>query len=252
MRFLLYFLLLSVTVAVNYLANALPLNGQRTGEISRKLEVLFTPAGYVFGIWGVIYSLLFLWVFRQLLIRYRFSPVYRAALAGFAASCIFNTSWIVLWHYEQFIMTVVVMVLLLLSLIYVYVRVREVQQTFFDLLPFSIYLGWVSVALIANISYVLVYYQWDGWGLSAVVWTVLLLLTALTLALLMQWRMRDDVYPLVFIWAFVGIFVQRYVDYPVVGYTALACAFILVVSFILSRWAAHRRAAETQHFSNDQ
>ena len=48
-------LIFIVTVAINGAANALPINGQTTAEISDRFRVFVIPAGYVFAIWGLIY-----------------------------------------------------------------------------------------------------------------------------------------------------------------------------------------------------
>ncbi len=42
-------------VTVNVLANALPINGQNTGDISDRFAIYFVPAGWVFAIWLPIY-----------------------------------------------------------------------------------------------------------------------------------------------------------------------------------------------------
>lgn len=44
------------TIVVNGLANALPLNGVTSGEVSNRFGVYFVPAGYVFSVWGLIYA----------------------------------------------------------------------------------------------------------------------------------------------------------------------------------------------------
>lgn len=71
------------------------------------------------------------------------------------------------------------MIALLVTLIILYIRIKSVEHNFSDLLPFSVYLGWISVATIANISYVLVEIGWVGFGISEVVWTIVCLLLLL-------------------------------------------------------------------------
>lgn len=189
-----------VVILVNYLSNALPFNGQTTSEISNKLTVLFTPAGYVFFIWGLIYLHLGVWIIRQFPKGRRNLPIYQNTSVLFVLSCILNSAWVVLWHYEFFVTTVVVIVSLLLTLIALYKKVQVSDPGLFDRLPFSIYLGWISVATIANISYVLVYLEWDGFGLSNVTWTIIMLVVATLLAVWFNIAKSDRVYPLVFVW----------------------------------------------------
>ncbi|MCA0970556.1 tryptophan-rich sensory protein [Halobacillus litoralis] len=229
------FLAYLIVLTVNALANILPLNGQTTGEISNRLNVLFTPAGYVFSIWGLIYLLLGIWLVRQLPSYKRDRYKYRNTRGLFVLSCLLNSLWIFMWHYEFFAVSVVVMLGLLVTLIRLYVRMKDEGGTFFDVLPFSVYLGWVSVATIANISYFLNVIEWNGWGLSSSVWTFLLIIVATILAIVVLFKENDRIYPLVFIWALIGIGVQNAEGgVPVVVYTAYAAAVILTI-FVVYR-----------------
>ncbi|GGM41231.1 hypothetical protein GCM10011351_29270 [Paraliobacillus quinghaiensis] len=229
LRFFINFLALVFVIIINYLSNALPFNGQTTSEISNRINVLFTPAGYVFSIWGVIYLLLAIWVFRQLPKARRNLPVYIKATPLFVLSCLLNSFWLFLWHYEYFVFSVVIMVALLINLITLYTRVKAVATSFSDLLPFSVYLGWVSVATIANISYVLVEFGWNGFGLSDSFWTITMLFVATVLAAIFRLKERDVAYPLVFVWAFIGIGVRNLSDYPTVSYAAYFCAAVVFI-----------------------
>ncbi|MED0685363.1 TspO/MBR family protein [Anoxybacillus ayderensis] len=229
-RFVVYAGAYVMMVLVNAIAEWLPLNGQTTGEISRKVNVLFTPAGYVFSIWGFIYILLAIWILRQFPSSRRDLPIYRQAFVPFVVSCIFNALWIVVWHYEYFLFSVVVMLSLLFTLIWLYKVVKHTNPRFFDLFPFSVYLGWISVATIANISFVLKYNGWNGFGLSDAFWAIAMLLVATALALLFMLRQRDYVYPLVFVWAFVGIGMKNQGTASLVAYAAFLLAGIILIS----------------------
>ncbi|MGP4069480.1 TspO/MBR family protein [Halobacillus sp. B29] len=231
-KFILNLFAYLLVVVVNGLANTLPLNGQTTGEISNRLNVLFTPAGYVFSIWGLIYILLGIWVLRQFPVSRRNLPIYQAVSGLFVLSCILNSLWIFMWHYNFFGLSVIVMILLLLTLIRLYIKAEAVDASFLDRLPFSVYLGWISVATIANISYYLTYIEWSGFGISASVWTFILLIIATLLAFYILITKNDWVYPLVFVWAFVGIGVQNQdADVPLVVYSSyIFAALILVVT----------------------
>src|SRR5574338_1246700 len=110
------------TLVVNGLANALPLNGQNTGQISDRFDVYFVPAGYVFSIWGIIYLGLIAFGIFQALPAQRENPRLRATGWWIVLSGLANSTWIFLWHYQQFPLTVVVMLVLLASLIIIYLR----------------------------------------------------------------------------------------------------------------------------------
>ncbi|GAB6257845.1 TspO/MBR family protein [Peribacillus sp. N1] len=226
-------------VTMNFLANYLPLNGQTSGEISDKLDVLFTPAGYVFSIWGLIYFLLAIWVFRQFLSKHQNSPAYKASFPWFALSCVLNGAWLLAWHYEHFLLSVFIIIALLATLMVIYTNVKKVKHASFDLFPFSVYTGWVSVATIADISYYLTYIKWDGFGVSSSTWTIVLLIAATILAFVFAGKNRDWCYPLVFVWAFIGIGIRNSSAYPVItdiSYILAVITFIVSITiFIKSR-----------------
>ncbi|WNF23423.1 TspO/MBR family protein [Mesobacillus jeotgali] len=231
-RFILNLIATVLVVAVNALANILPINGQTTGEISNNLDVLFTPAGYVFGIWGLIYFLLLIWTIRQFPASRRNLPVYEKATPLYLLSSALNIAWILLWHYEFFLLTVIVMIGLLLTLIKLYHLIKKEDHSFWNLLPFSVYLGWISVATIANISYYLKFIGWNGFGLSDVTWTLIMLVVATTLAIYFHHKHDDRIYPLVFIWAFIGIGVKNAASHPTVSTTSYVLSAIILIAII--------------------
>ncbi|KIL48273.1 tryptophan-rich sensory protein [Jeotgalibacillus soli] len=234
-RFYINLIALISVILLNILANILPINGQTTGEISNRLNVFFTPAGYVFSIWAIIYALLLVWVLRQSLKWQRDRDVYRKTSALFVISCILNIIWIFMWHYEVFAGSVFIMIGLLATLTLLYLTIQRQDMTFFDRLPFSVYLGWVSVAMIANISYSLTYYYWSGWGISDILWTVILLLFAAALALHIRYHKNDWVYPLVFVWAFIGIGVKNEENASVIVFTAYVLSVVIMIGIFMLR-----------------
>lgn len=228
---------LSVVVFVNYLANAIPLNGQTTGEISNRLLVIITPASYIFIIWGFIYFMLFLWFFRQLPKVRRNLLIYKQSFRLFLLSCILNVLWLFSWHNEKFILSVIIMISLLLTLISLYYITKKSAQTFIDAAPFSIYLGWISIATIVNISYVLVYLEWGRFGLSDVLWTVIMLIVATFLSVVFRIRNHDPLFPLV-LWAFIGIGIKNVENFPIVTYVAFVLVGLILLMIIFGN---HKR-----------
>jgi hypothetical protein len=204
-----------VAIVVNGLANALPLNGQNTGEISNRFEVYFTPAGYVFSIWGLIYLGLIAFAIFQALPSQRENPRLRTVGWWVVVGSIANAAWIFLWHYEFFPLTLLVMLVLLASLIITYLRlgVNRAQVSTAEKLaaqlPFSIYLGWITVATVANATALLDYLKWNAWGIPAVTWMWIILAAVLVIALLMNFTRRDIGYALVILWAVAGIGVKH-------------------------------------------
>jgi benzodiazapine receptor len=200
-------------VAVNVMANALPLNGKTTAELSDAYPNLFVPAGYVFSIWGIIYILLLVFTVYQ----------FRRGEEGFlgrigylfALSCASNIVWIFLWHYEYVLLSLLVMFALLGSLIMIYLRLDigrsqvSRDEKLYVHLPFSVYLGWITVAPIANVVAALVSLGWDGFGLGEVFWTVAMMAVAILLTVVNLVSRSDVAYSLVIIWALGGIVVKQ-------------------------------------------
>ena len=236
-RYALMVLTLVCVIAVNALANYLPLNNQTTAEISNRLPVLFTPANYVFFIWVVIYIILFVWLMGMWKKAKLANTIYRKRSTLFTISNILNIAWVYLWHYEYFLLTVAVMLALLITMIALYATYSINDHHYMSRLPISIYLGWISVATIANISYVLTVYQWNGWGLSDPLWAVIMMTFGTAVALHVRFHHFDIWYVLVFIWGFIGIAVRNGFDELLVSTAALfLCAVMFVgILFIKKR-----------------
>ncbi|RNF38423.1 TspO/MBR family protein [Planococcus salinus] len=220
-------------IVVNALANILPINGQTTGEISNRLPVLFTPAGYVFSIWSVIYILLAVWIIGfWLRLKKGETPSVKITVF-FLLNAVFNISWLFLWHYEFFAWSLVAMFGYLLSLIALYYQYDDAERKFTERLPVSIHMGWVSVATITNISYVLTYYNWSGWGLSNELWAVIMLTVATALALHIRFHHNDIPFALVFVWAFIGIAVKNNTDELLVTASSLFLTGVILTGILL-------------------
>jgi hypothetical protein len=227
-----------VTLAVNGLADALPLNGQTTGSISDRFPVLFTPAGYVFSIWGLIYIGLLAFGIYQLLPSQAANPRLERIGWWFALSCFFNSIWIFLWHFNLFPLTLAAMLGLLLCLLIIYLRLHggepaagpvSVGERWLVNLPFSVYLGWISVAMIANFAVVLNYAGWNATDLTAVILTILVLLAGVGLGVAMTLLRQEIAYPLVLVWAYVGIWLKQTLVSPLVGMIALLGAGVILL-----------------------
>jgi hypothetical protein len=200
-------------IAVNALANILPLNGITTGEVSDSYPNLFAPAAPTFAIWGLIYLLLALYTLYLLGLFRGNGPVNETLLrrtgAVFIALNLLNAAWIFAWHYELILLSMLLMVLLLICLLDMVLIIREQKlsgrEKFFVRLPFSVYLGWITVATIANAAVLLVSLGWDGLGLSEEFWTILVLAVGVLIGVVTTLRLKSAAYGLVLIWAYAGI-----------------------------------------------
>ena len=232
------------TIVINGLANALPLNGLQTGEISDRFQVYFVPAGYVFSIWGLIYLGLIVYAVFQALPSQRENPRLRSTGWWVSLSGLANIAWIFLWHYEQFPLTLLAMLLLLATLIVTYLRLgtrrtsAPIAERLAVRLPFSIYLGWITVATVANVTSLLDYLKWDGFGLSPELWMGIILAAVTVIAVLMNFTRRDLAYALVLLWALAGIAVKHAGVASVVmptWFTFAVVALTLPVAFLICR-----------------
>lgn len=231
------------TITINALANIVRFNGLNTGEISDRFNVFFVPAGYVFSIWGVIYIGMLAFATYQALPRNRESQRLRRIGWWFVLSCVANCVWLFLWHYLQFVPTLLAMGTLLLTLIQVYVlggvgrSTPSTAERWCVDIPMSVYLGWVSVATIANVTSVLDFVGWGGWGISPPTWAVIMLVVASALALAMATSRRDISFLLVLIWAFAGIGVKQSATPSVAtaAWLATAAVGLMAAATLLTR-----------------
>jgi hypothetical protein len=201
-----------LTVLVNGLAGSTTiLGGKNTAQISDAYPTLITPAGYVFSIWGVIYVLLGVFVVFQALPSEKGKDYQKRIGWLFVLSSLLNIAWLFLWQFEHLSLSVVLMFLLLASLIAIYLRLGigksavSLREKLAVQTPFSVYLGWITIASIANVAVTLVSVNWDGFGISQETWAILIIAVALLIALLVVATRRDVAYGLVIIWALVGI-----------------------------------------------
>lgn len=239
-----------VMIAANAAANALPLNGRNTGEVSQAYSNLFTPAGVTFSIWGVIYLLLGAHVLYQLgLFRDRPDTPADTALLNrvgllFSLSSLANTAWIFAWHYDLIPLSALLLVTILTLLAMIVTTLRRAnltgRQRWFIGVPFSVYFGWSTVAVVANVTVLLVYWKWNGFGIAESSWAVAIILVAMGIGTFTMMRNRDVAYGLVLIWAFVGILIRQMSDlsgrYPmIIGAVVVSLAVYLIGEAVLLR-----------------
>ena len=236
-----------ITIVINILANALPINGLNTGQISDTFKVFFVPAGYVFSIWGIIYIGLIAYAVYQALPAQRENPRLQATAWWFVLGGLANCAWIFLWHYEQFIGTLCAMLVLLATLIVVYLglgigRMKVSSgETWAVHIPFSIYLGWITVATVANVSDVLDTLHPLGFSSLAATWMVIILAAVLVIAGLMNFLRRDVAYAIVILWALAGIAVK----FPQAGIITIAIwvTFGLVAASLIAAFLVKKNPA---------
>jgi benzodiazapine receptor len=235
----------ALTVLVNGLAGSTTiLGGRSTAEVSDANPTLITPAGYIFSIWGVIYILLGVFIVFQALPSQREKDYQKRIGWLFVLSSLANIAWLFLWQFEYLSLSVILMFLLLATLIVIYLRLNigrstaPLRERLAVHVPFSVYLGWITIASIANVAVTLVSVKWDGFGISQETWATLMIIIALLITLLVIATRRDVAYGLVVIWALSGIAVKQSGNQNIVTATEIGIVIIviaLIVSILFSR-----------------
>ncbi|MBD3253955.1 MAG: hypothetical protein GF383_02630 [Candidatus Lokiarchaeota archaeon] len=243
-----------LTLLVNGLSGLRIFNGNTIADVSEDYENLFTPAGLTFSIWGVIYTFLLIFVFyqaRDFLNREQKNiECVEQINVFFIISCILNGLWIITWLYELILLSLIVMILLLFDLIIIYLRLNiakadiDLRDKVIVWIPFSLYLGWISVATVANTTVFLVSINWNGFGLSPLIWTLIVIIMLSVLTLTILYTRKDLVYPLVLIWTSIGIILRRIDIYFVLFISAILVIVTIALNlgyFIVRKYVLKKK-----------
>ena len=235
---------LITTILVNYLFNSRIINGNTVKTVSDRYENMFTPADYAFGIWGVIYLLLtthFIYCFYLLKKNSGEAQIINKVGLLFAVTSLINCLWIYFWLNDFIGICVILMVLLLCVLLSIFIRIQSVKRpvsvrNLFISCPFALYAGWVSVALIANISALLTKLNWDGWILNETLWTILLIIIAGIISIYVSWKYNAAAFGMAVLWGISGVTANNFEKNFNITVTGIAtCIVILsVCSYILT------------------
>jgi len=229
-------LLVAGMLVMNYLANALPLNNKTTGELSDSFPNLFVPSGLTFSIWGVIYIMIIIYCVVQ------FTGSDKEVISNiswlFGISCILNALWIVFWHYGKIPLSLLVMLGILITLIYINISIRN--STFGIIkASFGIYLGWICIATIANVTALLVNLNWNGFNISEEIWTMIMIFAGTMIVAITIYQLKNPFIGLSVIWAFIGIAIKRHDDYRSVFISAIIA---LILVSLVTLWGFLRKS----------
>ncbi|MEZ5535605.1 MAG: hypothetical protein R3F02_08260 [Thiolinea sp.] len=222
-------------VMVNALSNIIPLGGQTQKDVSDKYPTLFTPDGFTFSIWGLIYLTLAGFVIYQALPAQRNKALVSTVTRLFILTCLTNIIWLFCWHYDRLWLSLLVMVVLLILLIKIYsalqINLRPVSWSrwLFLYLPFSLYSGWITVATIANLTIVQQAMGWEGAGLNPINWTLLKLAVAAGISAVVVLKRHDMIFGLVIAWAAYGIMSKQSATPEIAGAALLLVVFSIIL-----------------------
>ncbi len=244
------FIAIIAAFVTNILANIYPLNGLTIGEISNTIfkDVLITPANYAFAIWGVIYLGLISFAIYQALPSQKQNSILRKIGYLLVISSFAQIIWVVLFQFQYFGLSVVAMLVILIPLTIIYLRLKPEfsnarllfaksfsrQEKWLINIPISIYFAWISVATIVNMASFLDYWDWDGWGISPQIWTVIMIIIATAIAIIVTIKYSDIAYGGVFIWALVAITIRHLDSLTIAGTAGVGAVilFLLILKFL--------------------
>ncbi|MEQ9441594.1 MAG: tryptophan-rich sensory protein [Cyclobacteriaceae bacterium] len=235
--------LFAITILMNYLSQSILFDGQTIGTVSDKYSTLITPAGYAFSIWGLIYLTLGAYVYYQAFQANPAHNIFDRIAPPLILNLIANSLWLVAFQSEYITLSVVFMLVILATLIVITIQWVKDRSLPIRLktklrIPFSLYLGWISVATIVNLSVLAKYTNWNVLGLSEPTWVVIMTTAGATLAIFVLLATRDVVYPLVLVWAYIAIAVAQ-PDNQLILTAALGWAGILLISdliYFIRQW----------------
>lgn len=241
---------LVITLVINYLSNTGVFNGQTMETVSDNYQNLFTPAGYAFSIWGLIYLGMLGFVFY-------YGPLFKQSEEKeqilmqigwwFIVSCIANSLWVLAWLYDHLLLSVFLMILLLFSLLKIVVNAKmqlhnaPLKKFMFFWWPFCFYSGWISVALIADIAAYLTKIGWNGFGISQTTWTIIVFVVAASIHIFMIWNRNMSAFALVAVWALIAIAVANQRGNDLVFWAAIIAAAVVFINIIIHGWQNRKK-----------
>lgn len=240
-----------VHVGFAYLSNARILTNNTVGEVSAQYESLFTPAGITFSIWGIIYTSLLAFCVFHVAMAWRHPenhlPNRQVRKIGllFLINNLLSALWLWVWTNELIGWSVLIIICQLSTLLVIHLRLsiydpnKPVSSRIFTQFPLSIYLGWLTIATIANISSYLVAVDWDPGPMGAGNWTRLMIAVAVLLGSLVIFTRRNVFFGLVFVWALYGLVIKRQQENNGTNQAIIRAAWIgiaLLIIIIIIQW----------------
>lgn len=194
----------ALMVIINISFEALRFGGTTSAEVSNQVFAWFTPAGYAFSIWGLIYVVLGIWMVAATRSVMKFGKDESPSLSTFTSTNILNVVWLTLFHLRYIEASVAVIIMLLAATGLLYYSEHRTSAEPMRTIPVSIYFGWISVASVANVAHLIARYASFSTPVNEIS-TVIVALAILVAGYALSRVENDLVYPLVIIWALVGV-----------------------------------------------
>lgn len=229
-------LLFMMTLIVNYASATGWIFPKTQAEVSAFYPNLVQPAPFTFSIWLVIYTLMLLPLISEYvpLLDEDTRALYKNRIRLFHwLWMIVNIGWNVAWSYEQ--LTVAMLCIIAYGFILALItdkvsKIEHKNRTFLCLTcPFSVHFGWVLVAMVANLTTLLVSVGLDGIGTTGAMWAIIALIAALAMAMFFYRSQGTLIVVLPVLWALIGVIAQQS---PTSQYT-YANTFVFIGGIVL-------------------
>ena len=210
------------------------------GTTSTSTRPLIVPKGFAFSIWGLIYTGLIVFPIYQF-IKKKEHPQWRSLRVWYSLNVVLNGLWLVCASYDWIWITVIIILMMLFSLIKIDHQIRTMKNEgveinyWIESFVFSIYYGWVTLATVLNIAAALKFYDWDGWGIPELYWSLIILsITVLIITKLFR-SYHDSAFMTVGVWAFFALALRHWESLPILAYFSLGIIMIFLILLIFNQ-----------------
>lgn len=234
-RIIILICILTITALYTIFSFWLPIQGKSTIDIINRLPLLIAPATYVYIFWFFLFILLFVWAISDLKNRSSKTYITPIQTAIFVLVMVFQVLSTYFWNNEEFIISLILIGLQLFSLFSLYLTYPMQGEFLKKRIPIAIYFSWTTFIFIVHACYILLYNEWHGFGLSNALWVVIILTFATLVALHLRYHHYDIVYPLVFVWCFLGIAISNGFDELLVTTSSLFLSGVMVVGILFMK-----------------
>lgn len=229
---MIFFLLLSSIGLI--VIESLPVNNITTSEIMNRIPVLLVPANYVYFICLIIFLFLLIWLSGFWKNRFNQIPTLlnrRAIL--FNSSLTLTVVCVLLWHYEFFTWMMLIMIGLLCTVALLYFSYPKTENELYARVPISLFFGWIIFSLMFVTNYLLILGEWNGWGISQSLWSVIFLTITTAIGLHFLYHYKDIAFNSVLMWGFIGIALKNGFDALFVTTAALFLTGVIGTYFLI-------------------
>ena len=234
-------------IVVPVLQNLLGL-GLTQAEFAADGNSTLRVAGYAFSIWGLIYFGIALYAIRQVLPNTGESTlINRMGWPSFVA--FFGIGlWIIMAAMNLRVASVVVifasLLAVLLPLLALSGVIRSTPNAHRDRMlliwPLAALAGWLTIASPLNLITTATALDALPSALSPLGWAILAVVVVTIVGLGVTWALRTIAYPLPIAWGLIGAFVAEQEVKPVLAFTALGAALVLVVGGVIFAFGLRR------------